>query len=68
MIKKSDQQYDYIQIDQHNLVESTTSGGIHNLVADPANDVNIDTNPSYSLPQGNQDVELEDNPSYDILN
>ena len=63
-IKKSDQQYDYIRIDQQNsLVGSTTSGGIHNIVTDPADNVNIDTNPSYSLPQGNQNVKLEDNPS-----
>ena len=65
MIQKSDQQYDYVQIDQHNdLVGCTTSGGIHNEVTDPADNVNIDSNPSYSLPQGDQDVILEDNPSY----
>jgi len=58
--EKFNQQYDYIQIsDELNQGEATDPTSKDN--------VNIDTNPSYSLPQGDQDVKLEDNPSYDKL-
>jgi len=74
--EKFNLKYDYVQIDdesnQHDkfgylqLVGSSTSQG---EATDPASkdNVNIDTNPSYSLPQDDQDVKLEDNPSYDKL-
>ena len=62
--KKSDYQYDYVQPDggstQHDrVIGSTTSGGVHDEVTDPADTVNIDPNPSYSLSQGDQDVKLQ---------
>ena len=57
--KESEYQYDYVQPDGLvKQVECTTSAG-----GDEVN-VNIDTNPSYSVAQ---DVKLEDNPSYDKL-
>ena len=67
--KESEYQYDYVQPDggltQHGrAVGSTTSGGMH---TNPADNIYIDPNPSYSLLQGDQDVRLEDNPSYDKL-
>ena len=67
--KASEYQYDYVQIDdglvQHDkIVGSTAPGGLHN---NPVDNVTIDPNPSYSLPQGGQDVKLEDNPSYNKL-
>ena len=54
--------YEYVQTDND---EAATSGGTHNEVTDLAGNVNIDLNPSYSLPQGDQDIKLQDNPSYD---
>ena len=65
--KECEYQYDYVQTDdglvQHDkVVGATTSGGEYDEVIDPADNVNIDPNPSYALPQ---DVKLEDNPSYD---
>ena len=67
--KKCEYQYDYVQTDdgsvQHDkVVGATTSGGEHDKVIDPADNINIHSNPSYSLPQ---DVKLEDNPSYTQL-
>ena len=67
--KECEYQYDYVQTDdgsvQHDkVVGVTTSGGEYDEVIDPADNVNIDPNPSYLLPQ---DVKLEDNPSYKEL-
>ena len=67
--KECEHQYDYIQSDdgsvQHDkVVGGTTSRGEYDEVIDPADNVNIDPNPSYALPQ---DVKLEDNPSYTQL-
>ena len=67
--KECEYQYDYVQTDdgsvQHDkVVGATTSGGEHDDVINPADNVNIHPNPSYSLPQ---DVKLEDNPSYTQL-
>ena len=67
--KECEYQYDYVQIDdgsvQHDkVVGATTSGGDYDKVINPADNVNIDPNPSYLLPQ---DVKLEDNPSYTQL-
>ena len=64
--KECEYQYDYVQTDdgsvQHDkVVGATTSGGEYDEVNDPADNVNIDPNPSYALPQN---VKLEDNPSY----
>ena len=69
---KNKPEYDYTDYVQ---LTSTASAGIYgkatgnevdNTATDPANDDNIDItpNPSYSLPQDDQDVKLEDNPSY----
>ena len=70
--KECEYQYDYVQTDdgsvQHDkVVGATTSGGEYDEVIDPADNVNIDPNPSYALPQDGQDVKLVDNPSYDKL-
>ena len=67
--KESEYQYDYVQPDDglaeyDDVVGFTTSGGGHDKVTDPADSVNIDPNPSYSLPQS---VKIEDNPSYNRL-
>ena len=67
--KECEHQYDYVQTDdglvQHDkVVGATTSGGEHDDVINPADNVIIDPNPSYLLPQ---DVKLEDNPSYTQL-
>ena len=67
--KECEYQYDYVQTDdgsvQHDkVVGATTSGGEYDEVNDPADNVNIDPNPSYALPQ---DVKLKDNPSYKQL-
>ena len=64
--KECEYQYDYVQTDdgsvQHDkVVGATTSGGEYDKVIDLADNVNIDPNPSYALPQ---DVKLENNPSY----
>ena len=61
--KESEYQYDYVQPDDRLVkqVECTTSAGGDVVTVD---NVNIDTNPSYSVAQ---DVKLEDNPSYDKL-
>ena len=85
--KECEYQYDYVQTDdgsvQHDkVVGATTSGGEYDEVIDPADNVNIDPNPSYALssvdhqdvnidPNSSyslpQDVKLEDNPSYSPL-
>ena len=70
--KECEYQYDYVQTDdgsvQHDkVVGATTSGGDYDEVIDPADNVNIHPNPSYSLPQDVQVVKLVDNPSYDKL-
>ena len=67
--KECEYQYDYVQTDdgsvQHDkVVGATTSGGECDEVIDLAENVNIDPNPSYVLPQ---DVKLKDNPSYTQL-
>ena len=67
--KECEYQYDYVQTDdgsvQHDkVVGATTSGGEYDEIIDPADNVNIDPNPSYALPQ---DVKLKDNPSYKQL-
>ena len=67
--KECEYQYDYVQTDdgsvQHDkVVGATTSGGEYDEIIDPVDNVKIDPNPSYSLPQ---DVKLEDNPSYSLL-
>ena len=67
--KECEYQYDYVQTDdgsvQHDkVVGATTSGEEYDKVIDPADNVNIDPNPSYALPQ---DVKLEDNPYYKQL-
>ena len=67
--KECGYQYDYVKIYvgsvQHDkVVGATTSEGKHDEVTDPADNVNIDPNPSYALPQ---DVKLENNPSYKQL-
>ena len=62
--KESEYQYDYVQLAevQHNkILEPSTSGGGNNDLVD---NVNIDSNPSYSILQ---DVQLEDNPCYHKL-
>ena len=61
--KESEYQYDYVQPDDRLVkqVECTTSAGGDEVTVD---NVNIDTNPSYSVAQ---DFKLEDNPSYDTL-
>ena len=64
--KECEYQYDYVQTDdgsvQHDeVVGATTSEGEYDEVIDPADNINIDPNPSYVLPQ---DVKLEDNLSY----
>ena len=64
--KECEDQYDYVQTDdgsvQHvKVVGASTSRGDYDEVIDPADNVNIDPNPSYTLPQG---VKLEDNSSY----
>ena len=64
--KKCEYQYDYVQIDNGSVqcdkvVGATTSGGEYDEIIDPVDNVKIDPNPSYSLPQN---VKLEDNPSY----
>ena len=78
--EKSELQYDYVEIDdelvQHHkfgypqLADSTASDGAPDKASDPTNN-DTDTvstvyvvNPSYSLPQGGQNVILQDNPSY----
>ena len=62
-IKESDSehQYDYVQCNDDKVVGPTTSERVCN---DPADNVDINPNPSYSLPQGDQEVKLQDNPSY----
>ena len=60
--QESEYPYEYVQTDND---KAATSGGTHNEVTDLAGNVNIDLNPSYSLPQGDQDIKLQDNPSYD---
>ena len=70
--EESEYPYDYVQTDnelvqQDKAAESTTLEGTHNEVTDLAEDVNIDPNTSYSLPQDDQNIKLEDNPSYDKL-
>ena len=67
--KECEYQYDYVQTDdgsvQHDkVVGATTSGWECDKVIDPADNINIDPNPSYALPQ---DVKLKDNPSYKQL-
>ena len=67
--KKCEYQYDYVQTDdgsvQHDkVVGATTSGGKHDEIINPADNVNIDHNPSYAVPQ---DIKLKDNPSYKQL-
>ena len=63
--QESEYPYEYVQTDNDEAAKSTTSRGTHNEVTDLAGNVNIDLNPSYSLPQGDQDIKLQDNPSYD---
>ena len=58
--KECEYQYDYVQTDdgsvQHDkVVGATTSGGEYDEVINPADNVNIDPNPSYSLPQVSYD-------------
>ena len=67
--KECEYLYDYVLTDdgsvQHDkVVGATTSGGEYDEVIDPADNVNIDPNPSYAV---SQDVKLEDNPSYTQL-
>ena len=67
--KECEYQYDYVQtndgsVQRDKVVGATTSRGKHDKVIDPADNVNIDPNPSYALPQ---DVKLKDNPSYKQL-
>ena len=75
--KTSEKEYDYVQTENKHdkfgyleLTRSAPSRGVRNQLTDPANDdnINIDLNPSYSLPQGRQGVKLEDNPCYTKLN
>ena len=63
--QESEYPYEYVQTDNDEVAKSTTSGGTHNEVTDLAGNVNIHLNPSYSLPNGDQDIKLQDNPSYD---
>ena len=65
--QESEYSYEYVQTDNDEAAKSTTSGGTHNEVTDLAGNVNIDLNPSYSLPQLDQDIKLQDNPSYDKI-
>ena len=65
--KESEYQYDYVQPDdglpQHDrVVVSTGAGEVHNKITDHLadNNVFIDPNPSYSLPQV---IKLDDNPA-----
>ena len=68
--KECEYLYEYVQIDNESVkhdkvVGSTTLGDEeHCEVTDPADNVNIDPNPCYLVPQ---DVKLEDNPSYTQL-
>ena len=67
--KKCEYQYDYVQTDdgsvqRDKVVGAATSGGKHDEIIDPADNVNINPNPSYVLPQ---DIKLKDNPSYKQL-
>ena len=57
-------EYDYTSYDL--IAASAASGGVCGKANDSASDdnVNINPNPSYSLPCNGQDVKLEDNPSY----
>ena len=43
-----------------------TLGGVYKIT-DLTDTVHIHPNPSYSLPQDDQDVKLQDNPSYNKL-
>ena len=71
--KECECQYDYVQTDdgsvQHDkVVGAITSGGKHHKVIDPADNVNIDPNPSYVLSSvDHQDVIIDPNPSYSLL-
>ena len=67
--KECEYQYDYVQTDDGSVqydkvVGVTTSGGEYDEIINPAGNINIDSNPSYALPQN---VKLEDNPSYTQL-
>ena len=72
--KKEPEQLEYDYIDNVQLTSTTstgmcskaTSNDVNNATTDSASDDNvpIDPNPSYSLPQDGQDVQLQDNPSY----
>ena len=59
---ESEYSYEYVQTGND---KAATSEGTHNEVNNFADNVSIDLNPSYSLPQGDQDIKLQDNPSYD---
>ena len=63
--QESEYSYEYVQTDNDEAAKSTTPGGTYNEVANLAGNVNFDLNPSYSLPNGDQDIKLQDNPSYD---
>ena len=70
--KECEYQYDYVQTDdgsvQHDkIVGATTSGGDYDDVIDPADNVNIDPNPSYSLRFNDQDASIDPSPSYVLL-
>ena len=65
----SEQEYDDVQTeklnehDKYGYLELTGLAPSCNKLTDPANDnINIDLNPSYSLPQDSQDDKLEDSP------
>ena len=72
--KKEPEQLEYDYIDNVQLTSTTSTGmcskatshDVNNATTDYASDDNvpIDPNPSYSLPQDGQDVQLQDNPSY----
>ena len=60
--KESEYSYECVQTGNNEVAKSTTAEGTHNEVINVADNVNIDLNPSYSLPQRDQDIKLEDNP------
>ena len=63
--RKSEYQYNYVQADKELTQPATLTAEDYDDVINPAEDVNIVPNPSYSVPPPDgQDVTLQDNPSY----
>ena len=63
--RKSEYQYNYVQAAKELTQPATLTAEDYDDVINPAEDVNIVPNPSYSVPPPDgQDVTLQDNPSY----